>query len=219
MKMKDQQLTEPMVCQDCGKTCNGIQGIRGHRRSCPGRKSHYSVSGPGSELVEPGKSDEVVRAAERVMLGSRLGQRGVEVIMQLIEGIDIQLTDLAEQLDIRKVMDSVARERKWTTYDKWERLTLDVYQLKSSLEEIVRQAYVSRDEPLELYQLAISIKKRWVYWRREEAYRSWQKQPEEAQQDFDVVLEHFGVPELEASWSRIIDGLRWLTSHTKATLQ
>src|SRR5262249_292147 len=132
---------------------------------------------------------------------------------------DAWFHDLLKDLHIEKMRDSVARERKWHTYDEWYDLENDVLRLKLSLEKIVKKARVSRDELWELYQLALSIQKRWVKWRREEAQRCWGKQSEESRQDFEEVLIAFGIPELEESWSRIIEGLRWLTSHTRATLQ
>jgi hypothetical protein len=224
MKETDEQRSEPMKCEDCGKVCNGIQGIRGHRRGCPGKKGN-TMSEPGSEgreLVKPDKQsgdEEVVRAAERVILGSRLDQRAVEMLLRLIEEVAEQETISIEHAFVGKLRDPIARERKWPTFDDWYGLVTDVQRLRSSLEHIVRQAHVSRDQAWELYQLALTIKERWVSWRRAEAQRFWQKQPEDSQQDFKEVLDDFGVPELEASWSRIIEGLRWLTSHTKATLQ
>jgi hypothetical protein len=212
-----------MACEGCGKICRGLQGIRGHQRSCPGRKKDYSMSEqPGSNVVEPQEESgriEVDRGAEQVILmGSRLDQQAAEKTMELHQETDAQLYNVLEQLDVRRLMDGVARERKWPTYDDWYELGNDVYRLKLSLETIVTQARVSRDEPWALYKLALTIRERWVRWRREEAERCWQKQIGESQQDFEDVLRDFGVPDLEVAWSRIIEGLRWLTSHTKATL-
>ena len=212
MKTTGEQLTEPMKCEDCGRVCSGIQGIRGHRRSCPGLKRDDSMSEPGSELVEPGKKssdEEVVRAAaEQVILGSRLDQRAVETVLRLVEEAQMQLDSIDEGLPIERLRDPVSRERKWPTFDDWYALRKDVQHLTSSLEHIVTQAYVSRDQAWKLYQLALTIRKRWVSWRRAEAQRFWEKQPDECP-ELEDVYEVFGIWELEASWSRIIDGLRW----------
>jgi hypothetical protein len=180
------------------------------------------MSEPGSEVVEPGNetgSMEVVRVAEQIIKGTRLDQQAAERAVQIHEWLAAMLNNIVGDLPIRNLMDSVARERKWPTFDEWRMLAVDVCHLKRSMEEIITEAYVSRDEPWELYKLALTIKDRWVSWRRAEAYRAWQKQDNESQLKFEDVLDEFGVPELEASWSQIIDGLRWLTSHTKATLQ
>lgn len=54
--MKAANVNEPLECEDCGKLCHGIQGIRGHRRSCPGRKTRSSnqVKEVDETVVEPG---------------------------------------------------------------------------------------------------------------------------------------------------------------------
>jgi hypothetical protein len=180
------------------------------------------MSEPGLELVKPGSepgSEEVVpRVAEQVIMGSRLDRHAVEVTIQTHERIDTHLNDIRSQLEIEKLRDPISRQHKWPTHDDWYTLAKDVCRLKLSVEKIITQARVSRDEPWELYQLALSIRERWVRWRREEAHRTWEEQSEESKKEFDDVLLDFGVPELEESWSRIIAGLRWLTSHTKATL-
>ena len=221
MKTKDQQLSEPMECEDCGKICQGIQGIRGHRRACPGRKpvALNQVSKP-QEVVEPvnhSGSREAVQ--ETIFVGSRLDQEAAEQTMEIHEETEAQLTDIVESLILRKVSDSYARSRNWPTYEDWCKVTMDIYRLKLSVEKIVKQARVSRDLPWELYQRALSIRERWARWRREEAYRCWEQQSEESRPEFEEVLRDSGIPELEASWSRIVAGLRWLTSHTKATLE
>ena len=52
--MKESNNDGPMECEDCGKVCQGIQGIRGHRRGCPGLKQVALNRGtePGKPLVE-----------------------------------------------------------------------------------------------------------------------------------------------------------------------
>ena len=36
--------------------------------------------------------------------------------------------------------------------------------------------------------------------------------------DMEDILTDFGIPELEADWNHVIEGLRWLTAHSRATL-
>jgi hypothetical protein len=176
---------------------------------------------PGSTLVQPGDNQqpsEVVSKAEEIRIGSRLDQQGAEVAMKIHTDLSAMEQDIIEDLPVRRLFDSIAHEKGWPTLEDWGRLAGDVRFLKRSIEQIVTQARISRDEPWELYKLALSIKERWVSWRRDEAYRTWEKEPEERRGEFEDKLVQFGVPELEACWDRIIDGLRWLTSHTKATL-
>ena len=40
---------------------------------------------------------------------------------------------------------------------------------------------------------------------------------EPAGDDLEDILTDFGIPELEADWNHVIEGLRWLTAHTRAT--
>jgi len=61
--------------------------------------------------------------------------------------------------------------------------------------------------------------------RREEAYRAWKKRSsqrggaddEPTGDDLEDILADFGIPELERDWNRVIEGLRWLTAHTRPT--
>ena len=227
MKTKDQQLSEPMECEDCGKVCQGIQGIRGHRRGCPGRKPVALNQGtePGTPLVEPAKP--LVHASnQQITLGSRLEIEGCQVVIRIHEPVRALRERLCESLPIREVMDGFARSKKWPTYEDWYSLARDVARIELATERMLQQARVSRDEPWTLHQLAITVRNRWVSWRREEAYRTWEKQSpqrsdgesELPEHDLDEFLTDFGIPELEAHWNHVIEGLRWLTAHTKATL-
>ncbi len=101
----------------------------------------------------------------------------------------------------------------------------DVVRLELATEQILQRAYVSREEPWVLYQLAIKTRNRWVSWRHAEAHGAWKQRSsqgagavERPTEDLKDILADFGIPELEASWSRAIRGLRWLTAHTRATL-
>ena len=181
---------------------------------------------PGKPLVEPAKP--LVRAPNQqiITLGSRLEIEGCQVVIRIHEPVRALRERLCESLPIRKALDPVARSNKWPTYENWYDLGRDVARIELATERILQQARVSRDEPWALHQLAITIRNRWVSWRREEAYRAWkQRSPhrdgednEPVQDDLGEILGEFGIAELEADWSRIIDGLRWLTAHTKATL-
>lgn len=90
--------------------------------------------------------------------------------------------------------------------------------LEQVTDRIVTQARVTRDEPWALHKLALSVREGWVSWRRNEAFRSWEKTSEGTEEELNDIMAQFGVPELEASWKRVIERFRWLTSHTKATL-
>ena len=225
--MKQAHNDGPMECEDCGKVCQGIQGIRGHRRGCPGLKQVALSQGtePGTPLVEPGKP--VVHASnQQITLGSRLEIEGCQVVIRIHEPVRALREWLCESLPIRKALDPVARSNKWPTYENWYDLGRDVARIELATERILQQARVSRDEPWALHQLAITVRDRWMSWRREEAHRTWQQRSqhknnedsEPVGHDLDDILINFGIPELEANWNHVIDGLRWLTAHTKATL-
>jgi hypothetical protein len=218
-----------MECDDCGKLCQGIQGIRGHRRSCPGRKpgafnqvrqSENPVVEPEVELDEPRG-----RADQQVTLGSRLDAQAVEVVLHIYESVRALRERLRDSLPIREWMDSVGWTKGKPNYDDWLNLGKEVARIELATERILQQARISRDEPWALYQLAISVKDRWVSWRREEAYCTWEKRStpkngedeESMGNDLDKVMTDFGIPELEANWNDVIEKLRWLTAHTRAT--
>jgi hypothetical protein len=214
-----------LTCEDCGKACNGIQGIRGHRRGCPGRRqvALNQVREPQEPVVEPDKP--VSRAPnQQITLGSLLNVEAVEKVLGIYDPARCLREQLRDSLPIREMLDAVARANKWPTYDDWLDLARDVARLELAAERILQQARVSRDEPWTLHQLAITVRDRWVSWRRDEAYRAWEKQHaskkdgehnEPTGDDMADVLESFGIPELESTWNRVIDGLRWLTAHTR----
>ena len=225
--MKNNRITDPMKCENCGKICAGIQGIRGHRRGCPGLKPVVlnQVREPRQPVVEPGQP--VVRASnQQITLGSRLEVEGSEMVIRIHEDVRALRERLVNSLPIRRLMDPVARSNKWPTYDDWYALARDVAHIELATERILQQARLSRDEPWTLHQLAISVRDRWVSWRRAEGYQTWKQRSaqrngqddEPTGHDLEDILADFGIPPLEADWSRIIDGLRWLTAHTKATL-
>ena len=225
--MKEAHNNGPMECEDCGKVCQGIQGIRGHRRGCPGLKPVVlnQVREPQEQVVEP--AQPVVHASnQQITLGSRLEVEGSERVIRIHEPVRALRERLANSLPIRRLMDSVARSNKWPTYEDWFNLARDVARIELATERILQQARVSRDEPWTLHQLAITVRNRWVSWRREEAYRTWKQRSlhtdsednEPAGNDLDEIFDHFGIPELEANWNHVIEGLRWLTAHTRATL-
>jgi hypothetical protein len=102
----------------------------------------------------------------------------------------------------------------------------EVARIELALERILQQARVSRDEPWVLHQQAITLRDRWVSWRREEACRAWEQRSSEMDagndepvgEDLKDVFADFGIPELADHWNRVIEGLKWLTVHTRATL-
>lgn len=223
--MNTNNLDGLLECEDCGKVCNGIQGIRGHRRSCPGREQVVPnrLREPQEPVVEP-----VVRAPnQQISLGSRLNVEGVNVMLLVHEQLRALLDQLRESLPIRRLSDSnYDRERSWPTYQDWFELGRNVVRLKMAIERVIQQGHVSRHEPWILYQLAIKCRDQSVSWRRDEAVHTWKQRASEKQgegnepkvSDLEEVLLDFGVPQLEAEWDNVIRGLRWLTAHTRATL-
>ena len=225
--MNESTVDGPLKCEDCGKVCQGIQGIRGHRRGCPGLKqtSLNQIRESQEPVVEPGKP--LVRAPnQQITLGSRLDAQGVEVVLHIHEPLRALREQLRDSLPIRRSSDSYDRAHNWPTYEDWYSLARDVARLELQCERILQQARVSRDEPWTLHQLAITVRDRWVSWRREEAYRVWKQRSSQKHggddepkgNDLDEVLTDYGIPELEADWNRVIGGLRWLTAHTRPTL-
>jgi hypothetical protein len=225
--MNESNVYGPMECDDCGKVCQGIQGIRGHRRSCPGREPAdlNQVDEPREPVVEPGKPMVSV-TNQQITLGSRLNVEGVDVVLRLHEQLRALLDQLRDSLPIRRSSDSYDRAHNCPTYEDWFELGRNIVRLKMAIERVIQHAHVSRDQPWTLYQLAISVRDQWVSWRREEAVRTWKQRSsqkhgeddEPRENDLDDVLADFGVPQLEADWNRVIAGLRWLTTHTRATL-
>ena len=162
--MLDNHITGPMECEHCGKICQGEQGLRGHSRGCPGFKP----------MVEPGKS--LVRASnQQISLGTRLDVTAAEVVIGIHEPVRTFREQLRDALLIRRLSDSAARAHKYPTYGDWYDMAMDVARLELATERILQQARVSRDEPWVLHQLAITVRDRWVLWRREEAVRYWKQ--------------------------------------------
>ncbi|NOT95339.1 MAG: hypothetical protein HOP00_03410 [Nitrospira sp.] len=225
--MNESTVDGPLKCEDCGKVCQGIQGIRGHRRACPGRNQvvRNQRREPQEPVVEPAQP-LVHTPNQQIALGSRLSAEGVDVVLRIHEPVRALREQLRDSLPIRRLSDPIARAHNWPTYDDWFSLGRNVVCLELAVERIMQQAHVSRDDPWALHQLAITVRDQWVSWRREEAYRTWNQrssqrhgEDDEARgNDLDEVLTDFGVPELEADWNRVIGGLRWLTAHTRATL-
>lgn len=225
--MKGPNNDGPMECEDCGKVCQGIQGIRGHRRACPGLKPVALNQARGTREPVDEPSQPLVRAPnQQITLGSRLEVEGSERVIRIHEPVRALREQLVDSLPIRQLMDAVARSQKWPTYEDWYALGRDVVHIELATERMLQQARVSRDEPWTLHQLAITIRNRWVSWRREEACRAWKKRPKQNDgrdedptgDDLADILTDFGIPELEANWNHVIEGLRWLTAHTRATL-
>jgi hypothetical protein len=216
-----------MECDDCGKVCNGIQGIRGHRRSCPGREpaAVNQINEPRKPVVEPGQS-MVGGQNQQITLGSRLNADGVEMVLRIYEPLRTLREQIRDSLPIRESFDAVARTNKWPRFDDWFDLGRDVVHLELATEHILQRAFVSRDEPWALYQLAIQTRDRWLFWRLQEAISAWRQRCSESEgadkqppvNDFEDICSDFGIPELERNWKRVIEGLRWLTAHTRATL-
>jgi len=225
--MNESTVDGPLTCEDCGKVCQGIQGIRGHRRGCPGLKQPAlnRIGEPQEPVVKPGQP--VVRASnQQITLGGRLEVVAAGMVLRIHEHARVLREQLRDSLPIRRLSDPIARAHNWPTYEDWFDLGRDIVRLELASERILQQARVSRDEPWALYQLAIKSRDRWVSWRREEAYRTWKhgssqrasQDNEPTDNDLNAVLTDFGIPELEADWNRVIGGLRWLTAHTRATL-
>ena len=203
--MKEPNNDGPMECEGCGKVCQGIQGIRGHRRSCPGRKpvAVNQVHEPQEPVVEPGYP--AVRAPnQQLTIGSRLEVEGSERVIRIHEPVRALREQLVESLPIRQLMDAVARSQKWPTFDDWYALGRDVAHIELATERMLQQTRVSRDEPWTLHQLAPTQNDG-----RDEGPTG---------DDLADILTDFGIPELEAAWNQVIEGLRWLTAHTRATL-
>lgn len=149
----------------------------------------------------------------------------MQVVLRTYEPVRELREEVRESLPVRQVLDSIARSHKWPTYEDWLQLGRDTARIELSLERIRQQAQVSREEPWALHQLAISVRDRWLSWRRDEAYRAWCKAESQNSADsnsppssLEAVYSEFGIDDLQAEWNTIIDGLRWLTAHTKATM-
>lgn len=162
-------------------------------------------------MVEPGKS--LVRASnQQISLGTRLDVTAAEVVIGIHEPVRTFREQLRDALLIRRLSDSAARAHKYPTYGDWYDMAMDVARLELATERILQQARVSRDEPWVLHQLAITVRDRWVLWRREEAVRYWKQRASQKERvdddptgnDLDELLLDFGIPKLEAGWNLVI---------------
>ena len=228
--MNESTVDGPLKCEDCGKVCQGIQGIRGHRRACPGRTQvvRNQIGEPQKPVVQPGKP--VVRAPNQQVTvpepGSRLNADAVDIVLCLHEELQAQRLDLVHELPIRRLMATGPQPEGSPDYEDWYELAKDVVHLEQATDRIVTQARITRDDPWELHKLALTIRERWVSWRRAEVYTAWkQRSPRKdgaeeqpTRNELEDIRTDFGIPELEASWNHVIERFRWLTSHTKATL-
>ena len=144
-----------MECVDCGKICQGIQGIRGHRRSCPGRKHvvHNQRREPQEPLVEPGKP--LVHAPNQQITvqesGSRLNADAVDIVLCLHEKLQALRLDLVHALPIRRLMATGPQPEGWPDYADWYELAKDVLHLEQATDRIVTQARITRDDPWTLH--------------------------------------------------------------------
>ena len=165
--MNESTVDGPLTCEDCGKVCQGIQGIRGHRRGCPGLKQVVpnQLREPQEPVVEP--DEPLVHASnQQIALGSRLNAEGVDVVLRIHEPLRALREDMRDSLVIRRSLDSYARAHNEPTYEDWFNLGRDIVRLEMAIERILQQAHISRDEPWVLYQLAIKSRDQWVSWRR-----------------------------------------------------
>lgn len=178
----------------------------------------------GNPLVEP-QEPLVPPSNQPVLPGSRLDTQGVETALRIYEAVRAMREDVLDSLPIRELLNSADHTNNPPTFADWYQLGRDVVSLERAIERIVQQAHVSRDEPWALLQLALTIRTRWLAWRREDAHCAWRKQFPQEDTEANVVkgktLEEvwsdFGLPNLQAEWNDIIERLRWLTAHTKAT--
>lgn len=225
--MLDNHITGPLDCPACGRTCQGQQGLRGHQRGCPGRKQVVPNQSrePEDPVVEPAEPLDR-HSNQQVTCGSRLSIEGVEKVLRVHDPVRALLKQLCDTLIIRQVFDAEARANKRPTYENWLNLARDVARLELAIERILQQASVTRDETWTLYQLAMKTRDQWVLWRCEEAHSTWEYRADQNEvgvresfgNDLDDVLIDFGISQLEANWNIVIEGLRWLTAHTRATL-
>lgn len=222
-------------CNFCGATFGSRQGVRAHLKGCAAYQAREAVNQPESnrpqstasignlpirQSSEPKAMTPRGRGQQITMSdhGSRLREDEVDTVLCLHEELRALRRDLVEALLIRRLLASAPKREEAPEYQDWYELARDVLHLEQATDRIVTQARVTRDEPWSLHKLALSGRERWVSWRREEAFHLWQKIDEGTEQELDEIMVEFGVPELEASWTRVIERFRWLTSHTKATL-
>ncbi len=231
------------TCHFCDTTFSNRQAVRAHLKGCPGYQARKTANQP------EGKGNQVTRAIgklssrqsrepkarvsklrdQQIMfpdVGSRLKEEEVETVLCLYEELRVQRQKIIESLPIRRLLATAQQWDSSPSYEDWYGLAKEILHLEQGTDCIVTQARISRDEPWTLHKLALSIRERWVFWRREEALRMYESEQKAAKRAgkhlkpdrLDEIIADFRVLELEASWGRIIDGLRWLTIHTKATL-
>lgn len=222
------------ICHFCNAGFSSRQAVRAHLKGCAAyQKSKPEMQDtddttlgdasigtlPYRQSSEP-KADIPREGGQQITsdFGSRLKEDAVEAVLRLHEDIRTLRQDLVESLPIRRLLCTGPRREGTPEYDDWYQLAKDVLNLEQATDKIVTQARVTRDEPWTLYKLALSVKERWVKWRRDEAFHAWEKKGKSTEEQLDEIMVEFGVPKLEASWDRVIERFRWLTSHTKATL-
>ena len=235
------------TCYFCKTSFISRQAVRAHLKACPAYQAHLAANVPDGvprgngpqgtppignlpsrQSSEPKarvskSSDHQITIPEH---GSRLKEDEVETVLCLHEALRGQRQRLVDTLPIRRLMATVRQWEGSPSYEDWYELAKEVLHLELATDRIVTRARVSRDEPWSLHKLALSVRERWLSWRREEASRMYEQELKAAERArtklepdrLDEILADFKVPELEASWSRILDWLRWLTTHTKARL-
>lgn len=227
------------TCNFCKAAFGSRQAVRAHLKGCAAYKAHRESEGSDDESegkrssgslpvsgslrnrqtsvpkAMPKDTEQQITAPTR---GSRLDHEAVEMVLRTSEDFRALRQDLVESLPIRRLCDPVAVAKGLASYEEWEDLTKDVVTLERATDRIVTQARVSRDEPWSLYKLALAVRDRWLSWRRTEAHSYWQREGEASGKSLDDVLDEFGVADLEQRLTRVIEGLRWLTSHTRAIL-
>lgn len=220
-------------CNFCGATFGSPQGVRAHLKGCSayhaqdgakprdktalGNASLGTLPSRQNGLPEASLARENGQQIHATDPGSRLKEDAVETVLALHEDLREMRQDVVESLLIRRLLATAPKPEGAPEYGDWYELAKDVLHLEQVTDRIVTQARVTRLEPWALHKLALSVRERWVSWRRAEAFRSWEKKNEGTEKDLDDSLVQFGVPQLEASWNRVIERFRWLTSHTKAT--
>ncbi len=222
-------------CNFCGATFGSRQGVRAHLKGCAAYQARNSVNQskgngpqgtpsigklPSREPSEP-KAMPPKYSGQQITVpesGSRLSADAVDMVLCLHEELQVLRQNAVNALPIRRLMATAPRPEGSPDFIDWYELAKDVLHLEQATDRIVTQARVTRHDPWTLHKRALSARERWVLWRRKEAYYSWQKDREATGEDLEDRLANFGVPELEASWTRVIERFRWLTAHTRATL-
>ncbi len=230
-------------CNFCRANFENRQAVRAHLKGCAAYKAHRERDGSAAEPkgkmplgtvpdlgTVPSRQSTMPQAMPQARShaaseatpivppqGSRLDHEAVEIVLRANEALRSLRQDLVESLPIRQLFNPVAVQKGQPSYAEWYDLAQDLVSIEQTLDRIVTQARVSREDPWTLYKLALAVRDRWVSWRRAEARSYWQREGEALGKTLDDVLDEFGVPDLEQRLTRVIEGLRWLTSHTRAT--